>query len=237
LQTADRALLLALPPITLLCTVLMIWVDIPVARYFHEINPQLRHVFKHVTEFGNSLYYLIPFLLLAVALHQAGKRMADAQRGRKMSYWAEVFLFLLMAIAVTGLACDLLKFICGRARPTLLFHDGVYGFFFFEAKGKLASFPSGHAATIAALATALFLIAPKGWKLYLPAAIAVALSRVILSVHYLSDIVAGAYLGIATTMLVQRWFLRRGIPIFSFRPRSNREFHQDHAKHMPGIPH
>lgn len=58
-----------------------------------------------------------------------------------------------------------------------------------------ASFPSGHATTAFAAATALALLVPRAAWWALPLAAVVAYSRVHLGVHYWTDVVAGAILG------------------------------------------
>lgn len=68
------------------------------------------------------------------------------------------------------------------------------------------SFPSGHASISAVLATSWSLSYPR-WYVIAPSAAwasAVALSRVHLGVHYPSDILAGAALGVGMAVLVHQ---------------------------------
>jgi undecaprenyl-diphosphatase len=60
-----------------------------------------------------------------------------------------------------------------------------------------ASFPSGHAATAFAAATAIAILSPRMRPYALGLAAAVALSRVYLRVHFPLDVVAGSLLGAA----------------------------------------
>lgn len=58
------------------------------------------------------------------------------------------------------------------------------------------SFPSGHATFFFALATALYLYHKKWGVFFFIATILMTLSRVIAGIHYPSDVVAGALIGI-----------------------------------------
>ena len=68
------------------------------------------------------------------------------------------------------------------------------------------SFPSGHAASAAAFATAVTLESPWLGAAAVPLAVAVAGSRVYTGVHYPSDVLAGAVLGAGMAALTLRWW-------------------------------
>ena len=68
------------------------------------------------------------------------------------------------------------------------------------------SFPSGHATSVFAVATALAAFYPRlTWLLYVPAG-AIALGRVYLERHYASDVMAGAMIGVLVASAVVRHF-------------------------------
>ena len=58
------------------------------------------------------------------------------------------------------------------------------------------SFPSGHSITAFAVATSLGLFYPQLLAVLLTAAFLIAASRIILGMHFLSDVLAGCFLGI-----------------------------------------
>ena len=95
--------------------------------------------------------------------------------------------------AVLGsLASTLAKALVDRVRPS-----GAIGIDALVAIPDNAAFPSGHATTAAAAATALALLVPRWRVLALAVALLVAASGVLLGVHYIGDVLAGLALGAA----------------------------------------
>lgn len=98
-----------------------------------------------------------------------------------------------LVLIPTNVSVELLKRATDRTRP-----DG-------EHKRSNASFPSSHAANIFALAVVL----GRRWRRAMPfllmLAVAVAYSRLYLNRHYLSDVVVGAALGVASAVVVMNW--------------------------------
>jgi decaprenylphosphoryl-5-phosphoribose phosphatase len=84
-----------------------------------------------------------------------------------------------------------IKVAVGRKRPLLEEHPPLA-----RAPTKL-SFPSAHATSSLAAATALGRVAPGGRPLLYTLAAAICLSRPYLGMHYPSDVLAGAVLGTA----------------------------------------
>lgn len=105
-------------------------------------------------------------------------------------------LFLL-ASAVSALSVQVLKNLVGRPRP-----DGML------VEADFGSFPSGHAANAATIAVIAFLLFPRLWVALVGIAwvVLMGLSRTALSVHWLSDILAGTLLGIAAALTVAVFF-------------------------------
>jgi undecaprenyl-diphosphatase len=102
-------------------------------------------------------------------------------------------LAVLFALSVSHVAVQVLKRAVARPRPC-------------DAHGHLLalvdlpdpySFPSGHAAAVSAIATTVMLREPVAGVLVVPLAILISTSRVALRVHHISDVVAGAALGVA----------------------------------------
>jgi lipid A 4'-phosphatase len=197
---------------TVLATALsMAFVDEPMARFFHDGDPRVHAIFALITKFGLSDGYLIVSSVLFIGLRVAAARMRDTARASRLRFNAYRALFIFLVVATSGLATDLIKVICGRARPKLLFGEHIYGFFWGATQADYWSFPSGHATTVAALATALFLLWPRWLPLYIVAALLVMASRVVLDAHYVSDVIAGAAIGTAATWATSLAFARVGL--------------------------
>ncbi|MFF8276594.1 phosphatase PAP2 family protein [Streptomyces lateritius] len=67
------------------------------------------------------------------------------------------------------------------------------------------SFPSSHATSAAAAVVAFGALHPAGRRLAAPVAAAMCASRLVVGVHYPTDVAAGALLGAATAALGRRW--------------------------------
>lgn len=189
------------------------WLDRPLAAAFAGADPRLLSVFRIVTMFGVSTGYLVAAALLAIALSLASARAADLEKKRKFARDAWRAAFVFVAVGGAGLAGDILKPLFGRARPRLYVEDGIFGFTWHGAHASYWSFPSGHTITIVALAAALTLIARRFLPLYVAAALLVMASRVVLDEHYLSDVVAGAFLAGVATWAASAGFRRAAITL------------------------
>jgi len=103
----------------------------------------------------------------------------------------------LTALALTGIATEVLKVVAGRARPYM--NEGPHHFSPFQWSDDSWSFPSSHAATAFALSSALAARIDNGYAaipLYGVAAMT-AVARVYGDQHWTSDVVTGALIGVA----------------------------------------
>jgi undecaprenyl-diphosphatase len=173
------------------------FVDIPMALYCKKLDRSITDLFGMITELGISTWYLVGFFALFFIFIFSRQKI-----------YAHRVLFLFCSIAVSGIVANIIKVIIGRSRPEMLFEKGLYGIHFFNYTHGLTSFPSGHASTTFSLALALSLIFPRYRFLLFCFALTVGASRVIITSHYFSDALGGAYVGMMTV-----FFLRRGISL------------------------
>lgn len=173
---------------------LYFFADQPCAWFVYHLQmPWLPVVAHDVTQLGLANYYIIAcVLLLAIGLAL-----------RKARLW-QANAFILISIIVSGILCDLFKFIIGRARPYELTLHHIYGLKFFQFSPNFWSLPSGHSTTISAVAVALSYLFPRYWIWFFIVVVLVLLSRILLLMHYPSDVWAGFYLGTLTTIWMHR---------------------------------
>lgn len=135
-------------------------------------------VFRLVTDFGGLIYVWLAAAFIAFI---ATKRRSHAA----------IILAALASVLVAEVATDLIKVAVGRLRPFMAMPDIVrYG-----ALEKSYSFPSGHASRAFASAAVLSAGFKRLRPLWYVLAFAIALSRVVLGLHYPSDVIFGALLG------------------------------------------
>jgi len=177
------------------------YVDIPVAKFFHSLHRDSFYALcNFLTHLGESQWYLIPSLLLFFVYRRSDALIARAS------------LFIFASVAASGILVNLVKMIFGRMRPKLFFNEGLYGFDWFHVGYAYASFPSGHATTLIGAWFAFALISPKYRIPFLVTGVLLALTRAVLSAHYISDILAGGALGAAVTLICYHLVYRKNAP-------------------------
>ena len=117
------------------------------------------------------------------------------------SFWKQWAVLLFASIGFLAATVFAIKYSIRRKRP-----EGEWGQIYRYMDPH--SFPSGHAARAFLIATIATGLGPAGLALALWIwAPLVALARVAMGVHYLSDIVAGAFLGILVAFLALQIYL------------------------------
>lgn len=172
-----------------------------------------------VTSFGSSGYMFALSALAAAAALAIRRGGPTRWRGVSLQLVAERALFFFAAIAVSGIAAQIVKHLVGRSRPRLIAVDGAFHFDPVSLGAQLASFPSGHTTSAFAAAVALGMMALRWRALLLSAAALIGVSRVLVGAHYPSDVVAGAALGSLVTLGLAGGFARRGIAFTMSRGR------------------
>jgi membrane-associated phospholipid phosphatase len=195
------------------------WIDRPLAAYFREAGTVWRPFFGPIGSLGVAMPYLIVLGVAFVVLRWGSSLSFLAAWAPRMRAATRIPALLFSGIAVSGIVVDVIKVIVGRPRPKLLFSAGSYEFSWIGLSADHWSFPSGHAATAAALAAALWCLWPQPVLLYVIGAALIAASRVVMGAHYLSDVVMGGFIGVVVTRALAVAFARGRLP-FRLRPQA-----------------
>ena len=171
--------------------------------------------FDEVTAFGKSGWFLWPLGILFLVL----AAMPSLSRVPQLVLAAIMVRvgFLFVAIAAPSLFVTIIKRMIGRARPLVGGSLDPYLFSPFKWTPAYASLPSGHATTAFAVLVAFGTLWPRARTVLWIYALLIAASRVAVTAHYPSDVLAGALAGVAGALLVRRWFALRSLG-FSIAP-------------------
>jgi len=132
------------------------------------------------TVLGPTAFRLLTLVLIVFALVRRNVRVA---------------MFLVISVELTGIITEIAKYAASRPRPSTAL-----------VTAPSSSFPSGHALGVMAAVLALLTVGLpvvrrplRGWLIALGAVvvIAVGVGRVVLNVHYPSDVIAGWAFGYA----------------------------------------
>jgi membrane-associated phospholipid phosphatase len=173
-----------------------LWLDIPIATFAHSAMTHTR-VYYALTLLPEPLVPASLVALFALGLWAlAGKRLSRPFR---------IVLLCSVSLIVAEVAKNELKYVFGRTWPETwtngnpsLMHDGVYGFNFFHGGAGYASFPSGHTAAACAVVSVLWICYPRFRLVYAAAVAAVVIGLIGADFHFLSDIIAGGFVGTTT---------------------------------------
>jgi membrane-associated phospholipid phosphatase len=175
------------------------YVDLPLTIFVSELVKEhtwLTKIFSKINQLGTSGVYFAPTILTFLWAYFIVKNKKIA--------W--IMGYFLMALSMACIASVLLKICAGRARPCEFFEFHLYGFYFWQFNHNFASFPSGHATCTAAVAASLYLAIRRfGW-FFLLLFFLVFIGRIVVLAHYLSDVMAGGYLGATVSYYVYGLF-------------------------------
>lgn len=135
--------------------------------------------------FAKYLGYFLVFFLLLFLIKNFKK------------YWPMVIQGLSAAILARLGFAELIRIFWNRSRPFVENHVNLI-----LEHSASSSFPSGHAAFFFGLSTVVYFYNKKAGYLFLIASLLISVSRVFVGIHWPSDILAGAIVGLFSGWLI-----------------------------------
>ena len=146
-------------------------------------NRAVRSFMRNVSRFGDwPSHVALGLILLGIAWRRGSKK------------WTRIFFSMLLAMALAGVAGNVIKRTFPRARPSVKTEIRWGGPHF---SSKYHSFPSGHVGASTAFFGVLLIARRRIGLVCLAIPILIGFSRMYIGAHYLSDVVCAAVLGIS----------------------------------------
>jgi len=155
---------------------------------------------NHISNLANGSYVRLGIALCFILI-----LIYDPRLKRR---WIRSLLYICISVAIAVVIGDGLKYLLGRHRPTMLFEQNLYGLHFFSTEWALNSTPSGHTIRAFSILTALSMLYRRFAVVFISIAILIGVSRVVVTDHYPSDVVFGAFIGVFTALWVYKYFFR-----------------------------
>ena len=172
-------------------------IDRRAIHYFREhLHRPLFRLALRVTDWAKGGPWIVAALIAYAGTEAV---MAVGRSTPVLELASQYSLALLASFVVGSIVLHTIKIFLGRRRPRDEFEHGLYGFRYFTWQLQYDSFPSGHSMTIFTVAVVLTAIYPPSALLWFAAATWFALTRALLTAHFLSDVLVGAAIGLLAT--------------------------------------
>lgn len=176
-----------------------LWIDRPLAFFAHDHLASIK-LFSRLTYLPEPFSAVAAVILVVIGIRSLSERpMARVELAAVT--WS-------VSVVTTSALKNQLKVVFGRTWPETwinnnpsLIHDGAFGFNPLHGGAGYESFPSGHTAAICAAAAVLWICYPRFRAIYTLCVAAVVIGLIGANYHFLSDIIAGGFLGASVAIV------------------------------------
>lgn len=187
------------------CLFCITYVD-KITSTFIEAHP-FPVLFKYLTYLPEVIIFLAPFTLIAYVITVLIKQL------NQYSATLAIYAFVGISLLISAIIKNWCKFIFGRYWPsTWINHNPswlknhAYGFHFFHSGRWYDSFPSGHTTIMFTAMSFAAYFFPQYRRLFFILANLVGISLIVNNFHFISDVIAGAFLGYIIAHLAIKYY-------------------------------
>ena len=186
-----------------------LFVDRALAHFIYDHVSGPAHKFLDgITHYAKAGHWLAAAIL---ALTGAALARHFGAGGTEIVLMINYSLAFIASLTVGSAVLHGIKLVLGRRRPRDDMEMGLYGFMPLAFNPDYNSFPSGHALTICCVAVIFTCVWPMWWPAWFAIAAILAVTRALLTAHFVSDVLIGAGIG----LIAAREVLMLGFPGFS----------------------
>lgn len=182
----------------------MYFFDQKFSAYFAipAIRDGYRGYARTLTDIGLSEYYFaLAIFTWAFAKWVAPQVPSFKPYAKTVDFFRRWGLNFLVALLVSGAMTHIIKFLVGRQRPHKTPDFDPFVFTPFTTHWHWHSFASGHSQVMFTVATMFSIAFPRLRWFWIPVAVLVCLTRIVVHDHFLSDTIFGACVGYVGTLL------------------------------------
>ena len=195
--------------VSILVGLLALTIDRALAHFIYDhVNARAHKALDSITHYAKAGHWLAAAIIaLIVAAGLRHFQVYPEQVAQLINYSLAFIASLTLGSAIL----HVIKLAIGRRRPRDDMEMGLYGFMPLAFNSDYNSFPSGHALTICCVAVIFTCVWPWLWPLWFGIAALLAVTRALLTEHFLSDVLIGAGIG----LIAAREVLLLGFPGFA----------------------
>jgi membrane-associated phospholipid phosphatase len=175
-------------------------IDRQAAHFIYDHVTGAQHRFlDSITHTAKAGHWLA---ISAIALAAASLARHFGNAGAAVLLLLRCSLAFIASLVLGSAILHVIKLVLGRRRPRDDMEMGLYGFVPFAFNLDYNSFPSGHALTIFCVAAIATCVWPLLWPVWFAVAALLAVTRALLTAHFLSDVLIGAGIGLLSARAV-----------------------------------
>ena len=221
--------------VTILTAISFVFVDLPFFKFTRTMSGYIFWFFENVIDLISDIFdplnitlisiiFLINIFSIKKTLKTPYKKKIIESKfsttsetiNQTLVYYNLIFYHIIVSILFSGLICHILKFIIGAARPKYFFLEGFERLNHFNLLHKANALPSGHTQAAFTIVMLLIIYINRYKLTLLLIAFLIGLSRIFLSMHFFSDIILGAYVGLVGPIITYIFLFEDKFELINF---------------------